>query len=95
MTTTKFDLHKAALELARDTIKAHIQEEDGETCFNLYTFIQGVEMRLDTIWNGNGSPTGRFELRSWEVARYLWCCLALEGGDAPDGTTFRGMPILD
>lgn len=95
MTTNKSRLHKANIKLARDTVKSAIQEDDGETCFNLYVFLDHLESRLDTVLNGNGSQLGRFELGMRELARYLWCCLALESGDAPDGNTFQGMPILD
>lgn len=91
----RFAFHKANIGLAEDTVKGAIQEEDGEQCFNLYLYLQRLESRLETVLNGNGSPVGRFEIASYQTARYLWCCLALAGGDKPDGNTFRGMPILD
>lgn len=93
--TKTFALHKAAMGLAHDSVARNIQEEDGEKCFNLPTFLDEVESRLDTVFCGNDSPTNNFVLDPRAVARYLWCCLALENGDNPDGHTFKAMPILD
>lgn len=65
----------------------------GEQCFNLFTFLEELPMKLE------GSPEwrqlGKFELDPVAVARFLYCHMAMQSGDSPDGTTFRGMPILD
>lgn len=91
----KFRLHHSLMTFAREEAEKAIEEEDGEKCFNLFEFLEGLSYRLESVLNDDAVPTGRFELGADNVARYLWCCLALEHGDRPDGTTFKGMPILD
>jgi hypothetical protein len=82
------------MNVALDEIKNHVEEE-GEKTFNLFTYIERLELRLDTILNGNESPVGKFKLDTNTVALYLWYCIATnEGGDASPNT-FRGMSVLD
>lgn len=88
-------LHDQLMKVARDEIKNHTGEEEGEKTFNLFTYMERLELRLDTILNGNESPVGKFELDTHTVARYLWCCLASSEGEEIYGTTFRGMSVLD
>lgn len=93
--TKKLNLHKTCLDMARNLVAKHIEEDGDEKCFNLFTFLEAVEYQLESLFNGSKAPNGNFQLAAPDVARYLWCCLALESGDATDGNTFRGMPILD
>lgn len=95
MKTGTFNLQASCIEVARDEIEKHIVDEDGEKCFNLFTYLESLANRLDVMFCGDDAPNGRFELDTVAVARYLWCCVSLSHGDSPDGHTFRGMPILD
>ncbi len=90
MTTTKqkaLDLHANCMKVARAEIERHIQIEEGEKRFNLYTFLPAMEAKLDELFGG--------KLNADAVARYLYSCLALEHGDSPSGAWFHGMPVLD
>jgi hypothetical protein len=92
----KFDLHVACLELARDRIGAHTNHDlDGNLYFNLPTFLDDVESTLIVVLEGNNSPTNGFALDPTALARYLYCCLALENGDVPVGQMFHGLPVAD
>lgn len=91
MTATKCNFLHDAKMLAEVTWRRHIQRDDYEKCFNLFTFLEDLENELI----GFVERTGRFELDPSALARVLWCDMALRSGDAPDGGTFRGMPILD
>ena len=82
--------------LAEVTHRRHIVKEDGEKCFNLYTFLEALEYRLETVLDGSlDHRIGRFELEARSTARLLWSHMAIYSGGTPDGTHFRGMPILD
>ena len=82
------EMHERLMELARRVALDHEvdDEEDGQRYFNLYTFIQALEIRLETALGGI-----KFDLGAHDVARYLWCCMTNE----PAGDKYRGMPILD
>ena len=70
----------------------------GEQCFNLFRFIESLSTELDGQFNSRGKlgdALGRFQLDGIQTARLLWCQICLQAGERPDGTTFRGMPILD
>lgn len=88
-------LHEKMMSVARDEVKNHIVDQDGEKCFNLFTYLDILENRLDTIFSGSESPTGSFLMSMSELARYLWCCLATDDGSDVYPTKFRGMPVLD
>ena len=94
-TAKRVDLHADLMKLVRAEAKKHVQDEDGERCFNRFTFLEAMASRIDTILCGRGSPVGSFGLDCTGTARYLYCCLCLENGDPADGDTFQGMPILD
>ena len=97
-TATKHDLHGELIALAEVTHRRHIERDDGERCFNLFTFLEDLEGELHSklaASYGTGDLIGRFQLDAPAIARYLWCHMALKRGDRPDGDTFRGMPILD
>lgn len=89
------NLHLRAMHMAREEVKDHIVIEEGEKHFNLFQFLHTLECRLYNLTDSDNSPCGRFELSAHALARYLWCCVALESGDSPDGNTFCGLPILD
>jgi hypothetical protein len=91
----KTDLHKRLMKIAHDETKNHIEIEEDEKCFNLFTFLQGRELRLCESVDGKDSLLGNFQLSASDVARYLWCCLAIEAGGSPDGSTYKDMPILE
>lgn len=99
MTTTKkrvkFPMHKRLMAIAKAEVKRHIVNDEGEKCFNLFTYLQSLESTLDGLFHGRELPHGDFDLNSHTVARYLWVCLALEEGEAAYGDTFRDMPMLD
>ena len=93
--TTRLRLHAAAIDAARSLIGRHMTTEDGEVCFDLPGFLAAVDAALtDVLW-AEESPLDGYDLDTAEVARYLWCCLALENGDNPNGQTFMGRPIID
>lgn len=94
-TKKAFSMHKAMMAIAKEQVAKHIVEEDGERCFNLFTYMESLEARLDTILADTSMPHGKWHLDGHEVARYLWACLALEEGEQVYGNTFRGMPVLD
>lgn len=83
------NLHAELIAKAEVEIRLHVETECGEPCFNLFTFLEALELTWD------GLAVGKFELDSTAVARYVWCCLKRCKGETPDGNTFRGMPILD
>ena len=91
---TPVDLHARMMKMAHDEMPQHIVNEDGQSCFNLYTYLEGLESRLIKVLYTD-SPVGDFEIDAAELAQYLWACLALEHGCRPDSTTFLGKPILD
>lgn len=95
-TTKNIDWHKRLLEIAKKETEHHVtQDEDGELCFNLHSFLESLEsVMIDEIERANGLY-GKFALDAENCARYLWCCLAIEteGKTYPD--SFRGMPVLD
>lgn len=96
-------LHDGLMLIARNEAGKHIVDEGGadivnedeQRCFNLFTFLEVLESRVIAVMEGEDRPTGSFRILPSELTRYLWCCLALESGDNPGGTTFRGLPILD
>jgi len=93
--TKTVDLHYVCMAAARELVRKHTEEYDGEKSFNLFTFLDALEYRLEGVLNSEDCPNGRFRLNAHEAARYVWCCLATWEGEDPTGTTFRGMPILD
>ena len=78
-------LFAACMESAERLIPGATQMEDGEKCFNLVEFLDGLEYSLETLLDGP------FDLDAHQIARFIWCCLT----DDPAGCTFRGLPILD
>jgi hypothetical protein len=88
-TKKRVDLHAKYLRLAKRIANRHFEMYDGEKCFNLFTFLEELEGTLE-----GDESTGSFELNAHHLARYLWCCLALEGGDSTYGK-FRGCDLLD
>lgn len=89
-------LHTQCMRIARKVAKECVEEYDGEMCFSLPAFLDTLERRLSELFCGD-SVTGKFNLDDsrCDIARYLFCCLAMEQGDAPDGNTFSGVPVLD
>lgn len=93
-TAVRFDMHASAMGHAISIYPLHVVTDDGELCFNLHSFLDDLEQAIDAELNKPDSPCGAFRLNAEAIARYTWCCFALQGGDRPDGDTFRGMPIL-
>ena len=89
------EMHDSLIDSAYSILDQHIENQGGELCFNLFDYLADLEALLDGIMSGCAAPNGRFELDAVSIARYLWCCIAIEEGDEPDGDRFRGMPILD
>lgn len=94
-TKTTINLHGDLMSVARLEVPEHIEEDDGEKCFNRYGYLLRLDGLVSDLLCDRNSPAGDFDLKSHHVARYLYCCLCLEQGDTPDGDTFQGMPILD
>jgi hypothetical protein len=92
---TKTTLHTRLMSIAHAEVTRHIVTYDGEKCFNICTYLQALESKLDGLFCGGELPLGDFELNAHSVARYLWACLTLLEGEQPYATTFRGMPTLD
>lgn len=88
-------LHERMMRVAKEEVKNHIVTEGGEKCFNLFTYLESLANRLDTIYSGDESPTGSFVMSVTELARYLWCCVATDEGSEAYPNKFRGMPVLD
>ncbi len=80
-------LHDECLKLAETLIDQHIEEEDGEKCFNLFTYLEELESKLESKFHG----AFKFSLDAHQAARFLWCCIA----EDPYPDRFRGMPVLD
>ena len=78
-------LYRKLIGIARKEIRRHIEYDDGEKCFNRYTYLEALPTLLPDDWLG-------FCLNRREVARFLYCCL---DGETDDGNKYRGMPILD
>lgn len=98
MTTTKkikVDAHRALMRIAQNEVRRHIVPYDGEKCFNICTYLQAIESKVDGLLCSGELPIGDFDLSAHTVARYLWVCLTLAEGEQPYATTFRGMPTLD
>ncbi len=90
---TKRHLLQELIALAETTVRFHIEVDEDEKCFNRFTFLEDLEIKLEEFFDR--PEFGRFENDAHGVARLLLCHMALTSGDAPDGTTFRGMPMLD
>jgi hypothetical protein len=84
--------------LAESMIESHIEEDEGEQCFNLCVYLEELGERIGELIDANegwGREVGTFKLDAHEIARFLWVCIAIksEGMAYPD--KFRGMPVLD
>ncbi len=94
-----FDPHAILVRKAESMLRQHIVKEEGEKCFNIFTYLERlgsyVEAEFIDSESKIGKALGDFELDGYRVARYLWCCVCLKEGADPYGTHFRGMPILD
>lgn len=91
----KYDLWNDLLMAGETMWRRHIEQDDGERCFNLHTFLDELEVELVSRLAYNSSPLGEFALDTTTVARLVWCHMALNSGWKPDGTVFRDLPILD
>ena len=74
-------LHRDLMRIARKLVREHVEIEDGERCFNRFTYLEelpnAIYERLE-----RELP---FELDSYQTARFLYCCL---GGLSRDGNSF-------
>lgn len=90
-------LHHKLMAIARDVANGCVlvDEQDETKYFNLPKFLDQMEHRIYSEVETGLSPVGNFKLCPAEIARYLWCCLALDVGDNPAGDTFNKLPIMD
>ncbi len=88
-----FHLFSADMDIARSSVESCCDFDGDRTYFDLSMFIEQLADAIDCR-RFETKKVGRFTVDATCIARYLWCCLALEGGDEPDGTVFRGMDIL-
>ena len=88
-TKTSRNLFKTHLAIAKKLIEKHIVNDEGQACFNLFTYLEALPVELESVQIDN------FAIDSVEIARYLWCGIAIEEEGNPYPETFRGMPVLD
>ena len=91
-TKTRTHLFTEIIVTAETEVRFHVELDDDEKCFNRHTFLDALERRLETLLE---RECGKFEIDPTTAARIAWCHISLHTGDRPDGTVFRGMPILD
>lgn len=98
MKDARRDMHADFQSLAETLVDQHIVQYDGETCFNIFTYLESLENRINELmWDAGawGTELGRFELNASQITRYLWACIAIKHEGKAYPTVFRGMPTLD
>jgi len=91
----RFSLFRESLDVAKQCIGLCMYEDQNGGFFDVDGYLELLRHRLDEMRFRNDEPCGGFEIDWEQVARFLWCCVALERGDAPDGSRFRGMEIAE
>jgi hypothetical protein len=82
-------MHETLMNIAENRIAHHLENDDGEICFNLISYLNDLEDQID-----QAVDMLDLGLHPEEVAWYLWCCLSLASGCNPSSATFRSMPVL-
>lgn len=89
-------MHEFLLKTAEELIEEHKEEQNGQTCFNLYTYLETLEMLVYDYLDSSEHVMGdaQFRLDPHEISRYIWVCLCDKLRQNPAGTFFQKMPVL-